>query len=92
MGFWIERTKLPLIKVSEPFLHKMPVLANFSDFFPDYIEEMLGITNYVSPIDSNTHPQADTYPHIKTLSKKTVHSHKQLKMDTKGTAPLKKNC
>ena len=22
--------------VSNPFLHKMPVLVNFSDFFPDY--------------------------------------------------------
>ena len=33
IGFWIQRTKLPLVKVSKPFLHKMPVLANFSDFF-----------------------------------------------------------
>ena len=33
---WIQHTKLPLIKVSNPFLHKMPVLVNFSDFFPDY--------------------------------------------------------
>ena len=33
IGFWIQRTELPLIKVSKPFLHKMPVLVNFSDFF-----------------------------------------------------------
>ena len=31
--FWIQRTKLLLIKMSNPFLHKMPVLVNFSDFF-----------------------------------------------------------
>ena len=36
IGFWIQHTKLPLIKVSNPFLHKMPVLVIFSDFFPDY--------------------------------------------------------
>ena len=30
--FRIHRTKSPLIKVSNPFLHKMPVLVNFSDF------------------------------------------------------------
>ena len=34
IGFRIQHTKLPLIKVSNPFLHKMPVLVNFSDFFP----------------------------------------------------------
>ena len=33
IGFRIQHTKLPLIKVSNPFLHKMPVLVNFSDFF-----------------------------------------------------------
>ena len=33
IGFWIQHTKLPLIKVSKPFLHKMPVLVNFSDTF-----------------------------------------------------------
>ena len=33
IGFWIQRTKLPLTKVSNPFLHKMPVLVNFYDFF-----------------------------------------------------------
>ena len=36
IGFRIQRTKLPQIKVSNPFLHKMPLLVNFSDFFPDY--------------------------------------------------------
>ena len=35
IGFWIQHTKLPRIKVSNHFLHKMPVLVNFSDFFPD---------------------------------------------------------
>ena len=25
MGFWIEHTKIPLINISQPFLHKMPV-------------------------------------------------------------------
>ena len=33
IGFRIQHTKLPLIKVSNPVLHKMPVLVNFSDFF-----------------------------------------------------------
>ena len=33
--FWIQHTKLPLIKVSNQFLHKMPILINFSDFFLD---------------------------------------------------------
>ena len=33
IGFRIQRTKLPLIKVSNSFLHTMPVLVNFSDFF-----------------------------------------------------------
>ena len=25
IGFWIEHTKIPLIDISKPFLHKMPV-------------------------------------------------------------------
>ena len=33
IGFRTQHTKLPLIKVSNPFLHKMPVLVNFSDIF-----------------------------------------------------------
>ena len=33
IGFRIQHTKLPLIQVSNPFLHKMPVLVNFSGFF-----------------------------------------------------------
>ena len=33
IGFRIQHTKLPIIKVSNPFLHKMPVFVNFSDFF-----------------------------------------------------------
>ena len=33
IGLWIQHTKLPLIKLSNPFLHKMPVLVNISDFF-----------------------------------------------------------
>ena len=33
IGFQIQHTKLPLIKVSNPFLHKISVLVNFSDFF-----------------------------------------------------------
>ena len=33
IGFRIKHTKSSLIKVSNPFLHKMPVLVNFSDFF-----------------------------------------------------------
>ena len=33
MDFWFQHTKLPRIKVSNPFLHKMPVHVNFSDFF-----------------------------------------------------------
>ena len=36
IGFCIQHTKLPLIKISNLFLHKMPVLVNFSDFFPEY--------------------------------------------------------
>ena len=32
IGFWIHHTKLPLNKVSNPFLHKMPVLVKISDF------------------------------------------------------------
>ena len=36
IGFRIQHAKLPLIKVSNPFLHKMPVLVNFLIFFPDY--------------------------------------------------------
>ena len=31
--------QIPLIKVSNPFIHKMPVLVNFSDIFPDYIHD-----------------------------------------------------
>ena len=34
IDFRIQHTKLSLIKMSNPFLHKMPVLVNFSDFFP----------------------------------------------------------
>ena len=30
---WIQRTKAPLAKVSNPFLHRMPLLVNFSDCF-----------------------------------------------------------
>ena len=33
IGFRIQHTKLPLIRVSNPFLHKLPVLVKFSDFF-----------------------------------------------------------
>ena len=33
IGLWIQHTKLPLINVSNTFLHKMPVLVNLSDFF-----------------------------------------------------------
>ena len=44
IGFRIQHTKLPLIKVSNPFLHKMPVLVNFSDFFPDYIAKFKHLT------------------------------------------------
>ena len=25
IGFWIQHTKIPLISISKPFLHKMPV-------------------------------------------------------------------
>ena len=32
--FLVQHTKLPQIKVSNLFLHKMPVLVNFSDVFP----------------------------------------------------------
>ena len=32
IGFWIQHTKLPLVQVSNPFPHKMPVLVNFSQF------------------------------------------------------------
>ena len=31
IGFRIQHTKLPMIKLSNPILHKMPVLVNFSD-------------------------------------------------------------
>ena len=33
ISFRIKHTELPLIKVSNPFPHKMPVLVNFSDIF-----------------------------------------------------------
>ena len=39
--FWIQHTKLSLIKVANPFLHKMPVLVNYFDFFPDYWQKFL---------------------------------------------------
>ena len=71
IGFRIQHTKLPLIKVSNPFLHKMPVLVNFSDFFPDYlsatvtrvsnvVEENVCVCFFTSPrlpvpVDSVTH-------------------------------------
>ena len=34
------------IKVSNPFLHKMPVLVNFSDFFPDYSIVLLSFASF----------------------------------------------
>ena len=45
-------TKLPLIKVSNPFLHQMPVLVNFSDIFP----------GYNSNVELNTDCQAQHLP------------------------------
>ena len=33
IGFWIQHTKLPRIKVLNAFLHKIPMLVNFSEVF-----------------------------------------------------------
>ena len=32
IGFWIQITLIPMIVISNPFLHKMPVLLKLSDF------------------------------------------------------------
>ena len=57
-----------------------------------YIEQILGITNSIDPNDSNANPKADMI-RTQTLSlQKSVLSPEDLKMDSKGSAPLKQNC
>ena len=52
----------------------------------------MGITNSSDPDDSSTKPQADIDPHMNTLATKKLYSLlKNSKMDSKTSAPLKKD-
>ena len=57
-----------------------------------YIEEILGITNPIDHNDSNTNPKADSDPHTNTFAtKKLYYFLKNSNMDSKDSAPLKRN-
>ena len=72
--------------------YKHLVNKKLKDAHNRYLEEILGITNSSDPDDSSTKPQADIDPHMNTLATKKLYSLlKNSKMDSKTSAPLKKD-